>query len=78
MNERELAENICKCHARTIVDMCGGTTIGGITMAERYREMWHNFDTWEAEQALRHWVDAAGYTKNGKFYYQLSNHILNT
>lgn len=77
MTERELAENICRCHARTIVDEAGGITLGGADLAERYAAMWHGFDTADFEQALRHWVEAAGYDREGKFKYIISNHILN-
>lgn len=77
MTERELAENICRCHARTIVDEAGGITLGGAALADRYAAMWHGFKTTDCEQALRHWVEAAGYDKEGNFKYIISNHILN-
>ena len=77
MKERELADNICRCHAQTIVDMAGGITLGGVAIAERYAAMWHNFDTRDCEVALRHWVVSAGYDDEGKFKYIISNHILN-
>lgn len=76
-NERELAENICRCHARTIVDEAGGITLGGVGMAEGFAAMWHNVNTTECELALRHWVESAGYDSEGNFKYIISNHILN-
>jgi len=76
MTERELAENICSCHARTIVDEAGGITLGGSALAERYAAMWHGFDTSACELALRHWVSAAGYDLEGNFKYIISDHIL--
>ena len=77
MTERELAERICECHARTIVDEAAGVTLGGIALAERYAAMWHGFNTTDCEMALRHWVEAAGYDRDGNFKYIISNHILN-
>ena len=77
MSERELAENICRCHARTIVDIAGGVTLGGEGLAEIYAEMWHGFDTNKCVMALHHWVDSAGYDENGEFKYIISNHIQN-
>lgn len=78
MEERELANNICRCHAKTIVDSAGGVTLGGNALAERYAAMWRgNYNTYECEQALRHWVSAAGYNEHGVFEYILSNTIQN-
>lgn len=78
MTERELARNICECHARTIVDHAGGVTLGGNALAEGYAAMWHgSVNTYECEQALRHWVVAAGYAKSGNFLYVLSKHLIN-
>lgn len=66
-NEKQLAENICRCHAQTIVDHAGGITLGGYGLAEGFAKMWHNMNTYECEQALRHWVIAAGYRSDGTF-----------
>lgn len=77
MTERELAENICRCHARTLVDEAGGITLGGIALADRYAAMWHGFNTADCEQALRHWVEAAGYDREGNFKYIISDTIQN-
>lgn len=74
MTERELAENICRVHARTLVDEAGGITLGGDWLAERHYALWKDFDS---AQALRHWVEAAGYDKEGNFKYIISNHIQN-
>lgn len=76
-SERLMAENICMCHAQTIVDNAGGITLGGVALAERYAAMWHNMNTYSCEVALRHWVESAGYDKEGKFKYIISNHIIN-
>ena len=77
MTERELAENICRCHAKTIVDEAGGITLGGIAFADRYAAMWHGFNTEDCEQALRHLVEAAGYDREGNFKYIISDTIQN-
>lgn len=71
MTERELAENICRVHARTLVDEAAGVTLGGADLAERHYALWKDHD---CAQALRHWVEAAGYDQNGKFKYIISNH----
>ena len=77
MTEKELAENICRCHARMLVDNAGGITLGGDGLAEEYAKIWHGFNTFNCEQALRHWVESAGYDGEGNFKYIISNHILN-
>ncbi len=83
MEERQLAENICRVAARNIVDDNGGTTMGGIELSEKYAERLYKaggYDPIEVSnlsQALRHWVDAVGYDKDGKFQIVISNHIQN-
>jgi hypothetical protein len=68
MAERELAENVCRCHAMTLVDKAGGVTLGGATLAEMFNEMWGgNFDCQDCVDALRHWVVSAGYDADGVF-----------
>ncbi len=83
MTERDLAMNICNVHARTIVDDNGGVTLGGNTLAEKYAEVYNKaggYNPQEIEsntQALRHWVESAGYNADGKFEVKISNHIIN-
>ncbi len=83
MTERQLVENICRVHARSIVDDLGGITVGGITLGEEYAKKLHKAggmdarEVGEIEMALRHWVDAAGYDKDGKFVYVMASSIRN-
>lgn len=78
MSESKLAENICLCHAKTIVDQAGGITLGGQSLARGYADMWAiGYDTHECEQALIHWVVSAGYDENGDFKFTLSNNKQN-
>ena len=83
MTERELAENICKVCAQAIVDENGGITMGGISFSEKYAERRYKAgvkdmnDVWECQQALRHWVDAVGYRKDGSFEVVMSKHLQN-
>jgi hypothetical protein len=83
MTEKELAENICRVHAQDIVDAEGGVTLGGITLGEKYAERLYRaggYDPVEVskyEMALRHWVDAAGYGKDGKFVCVMATSIRN-
>lgn len=84
MTERELAQNISNTHAQMIIDDNGGLTMDGSTLGKKYAERLHKaggFDIKDVttyEEALRHWVLAAGYGKGGRFTVIMSNHILNT
>lgn len=83
MTERELANNICACHAKTLVDEAGGITLGGYGLSEQYANKLYRaggFDpqmVYECATALKHWVSSAGYDREGNFKYIISNHILN-
>ena len=72
--EIKLAESICRCHAQTLVDENGGITIGGATLAELHFKKWQDGTS---AQALRHWVESAGYNERGNFEFVLSNNIMN-
>lgn len=84
MTERELAKAIASSGmAKRIVDDLGGVTIGGETMAEKYMEMMYKscpnrlMEIHRNAMALRHWIDAAGYSPNGDFEIIVSNTIQN-
>ena len=83
MNERQLAENICRVHAQTLVDSLGGATVGGAVLADKYAERLNGAGGYDAamvaecSMALRHWVLAAGYNDDGSFNYIISTSILN-
>ena len=83
MTEKELAYNICRVMAQSIVDENGGITMGGISFGEAYAQRRHKagdsdvMDISECQMALRHWVNAVGYGKDGKFQVIMSNYIQN-
>ena len=83
MTERQLAENICRVHARSVVDSLGGITIGGASLGEAYAAQLNKAggydlkEVTEIETALRHWVSSAGYDKNGKFHCVFASTIQN-
>ena len=61
----------------TIVDEAGGITLSGSILADKFREKWGgSYDTAECEEALRHWVEAAGYDENGVLTVVYSNYRL--
>lgn len=82
LTERELAEWLMSDRGQTYVDSMNGETLGGITLSELH--MQHCFKMGKSVlatdvecQAIRHWVLSAGYGKDGKFIYILSNTIQN-
>lgn len=83
MTERQLAENVVKCHGRTIVDEMHGVTIGGMTFGEKYAEKLFKGGGFSVEEvgkiemACRHWVEALGYNDDGSFVYIMANAIRN-
>ena len=83
MTERELAERICEKYAKKIVDANGGDTFGGIMLGYEYARMMYRegghdvMQVSQHEMALRHWVSAVGYGKNGEFLIIISNNIQN-
>lgn len=83
MTERDLAQNICRVMAQSIVDDNGGISMGGISLGEAYAQRRYKsgdtdvMDIAECQQALCHWVEAVGYNSDGKFEIIISNHIQN-
>lgn len=82
LTERDLAEWVMADRGQTYVDKAGGVTIGASQLAELHQE--HCFKmgmtalATDVEcQAIRHWVECAGYGSDGKFVYILSNNIQN-
>lgn len=82
LTERELAEWLMSDRGQTYIDCMNGETLGGITLSELH--MQHCFKMGKSVlatdvecQAIRHWVSSAGYSKDGKFIYVLSNTIQN-
>lgn len=82
MTERDLAEWIMQDRGQTYVDEAGGNTMGAFQLAELHQE--HCFkmgkSTFAADvecQAIRRWVECAGYGSDGNFIYLLSSHIRN-
>lgn len=81
MTERQLADNICRVHAKMLVDDNGGITVGGDGLAELYMNafgvMTGSLQVYAYADAIRHWVESAGYDDDGKFKYIISNYIQN-
>ena len=79
MSEKELAANVARLHAKGIVDNLGGATLGGSTIADRYQALWSaaGYDVSASADALRHWVECAGYDDNGEFEVKISDTFLN-
>ena len=83
MTERELAERICEKYAKKIVDANDGFSLGGISLGEEYAQMMYRegghdvMQVSQHEMALRHWVSAVGYGKDGEFQIIMSNYIQN-
>ena len=83
MTERDLAERLCRECAKSIVDELGGYSIGGITLGEEYAKKAHKEGVKDVllvsqhKMALRHWVSAVGYGKDGEFQIIMSNYIQN-
>ena len=81
MTERMMAYHICKVYARDIVDECGGHTMSGVELSEKYTERlykaggYNPMEIFDYSQALRHWVDAVGYNKSGNFEICISDSI---
>ena len=81
MSERELAENTAKAWARLIVDEAGGATLGGKELGEKYfgkmiaAQGYNHRNLYRICDALTHWVDCAGYDKQGNFKIVLSSYF---
>lgn len=82
LTERELAEWLMSDRGQTYIDCMNGETLGGITLSELH--MQHCFKMGKSVlatdvecQAIRRWVSSAGYGKDGRFIYVLSNTIQN-
>lgn len=83
MTEKELAYNICRVSAQSIVDANGGVSMGGILLSDAYAQRRYNagdndvMDISECQMALCHWVSAVGYNNDNKFEIVMSNYIQN-
>ena len=82
MTERDLAEWLMADRGQIYVDKAGGGTIGAFQLADFHQE--HCFKMGKSTlatdvecQAIRHWVECAGYGSDGKFVYMLSSNIRN-
>lgn len=68
MDERQIAYNAMRCHARTIVDKEGMGTLGRYELANGFASLWHGrFDVRKVMDAIINWVVCAGYDENGEF-----------
>ena len=82
MTEKDLAEWLMADRGQIYVDKAGGGIIGAFQLADLHQE--HCFKMGKSTlavdvecQAIRHWVECAGYGSDGKFVYMLSNNIRN-
>ena len=82
MTEKDLAEWLMADRGQVYVDKFNGDTIGAYQLADLHQE--HCFEMGKSVlatdvecQAIRHWVLSAGYGKDGKFIYVISNIIQN-
>ena len=84
MTEKELAYNISRIHAQSIVDSNGRGTMNGMTLGKKYAEWLYKAGGYnamaiaDAEMALCHWVSSVGYDQNGKFQIIISEFIQNS
>ena len=84
MNEKELANKIANRVAKSIVDECGGITLGGSTLADKYAERCYKECNGEdimaitfKSMAISHWVACAGYNRKGEFQIIMNKSIKN-
>ena len=82
LTERELAEWLMSDRGQTYVDSMNGETLGGMTLSELHMQhclkMGRPITDIDVESmAIRHWVSSAGYDKDRRFIYVLSNIIQN-
>lgn len=82
MTEKDLAEWLMADRGQIYVNKAGGGTIGAFQLVDLHQE--HCFKMGKSVlatdvecQAIRHWIECAGYGKDGKFIYVLSNTIQN-
>ena len=82
LTERELAEWLMADKGQAYVDSMNGETLGGITLSELHMQHCLKMgrpitDINVESMAIRHWVSSAGYDKDRRFIYVLSNIIQN-
>ena len=83
MSEKELAQTLMNATAKSIVDECGGITLSGATIADKYAE--RCYENGGAEimavcfraAAITHWVACAGYNRKGEFQIIMNKSIQN-
>lgn len=70
ISEKQLTNNIANAVAKSIVDECGGITLSGEQIADKYAERCYENGGEEImaicfrAMAITHWVCCAGYNKN--------------
>lgn len=83
MSEKELAKYLMNATARSIVDECGGITLSGATLADKYAERCYENGGVEImavcfrASAIIHWVACAGYNRKGEFQIVMNKSIKN-
>ena len=84
MNEKELAYKIANAVAKSIVDECGGITLSGAQLANKYAERCYEKGDVEEimsvvfkSMALTHWVACVGYDKQCEFKIIMNTSIQN-
>lgn len=82
MKERDLAERIMQDRGQIYVDKSDGITLGALQLADFHQEHCFKigksiFATDVECQAIKHWVECAGYRNDGKFVYMLTKRIHN-
>lgn len=83
MSEKELAYTIVNAVAKSIVDECGGTTLSGSQIADKYAERCYENGGEEImavcfrAMAITHWVCCAGYDNKNAFKIVMNKSIKN-
>lgn len=83
ISEKQLANNIANAVAKSIVDECGGITLSGATLADKYSERCYECGGEEImaicfrAMAITHWVACAGYNRKGEFQIIMNKSIQN-
>lgn len=80
--EKRLAEAVARTLGNVLVSE-SDPTLSGDQLAQRYENMYYSAggynlqDIYNTAMALRHWVSAAGYDRNGKFKVVMNPTIAN-